>query len=214
MIAEQPSLFDGIKPQRKVCRDRLITTVSYDQQEIMGWITDLYLKGMPFQCDPTYSTGVIWRGIPGPELKYDIRPQAPGVEQASADALPLKDGSLRSLFFDPPFLVKTGEGSLIKNRFSDFPSVAVMWEFYQNSMIEFHRVLRKKGVFAFKCQDFISSGDQVPSQFKVMEIGFKLGLKWLDTFILINEKVVVPPQRQRHGRKIHSYFIVFQKVTS
>ena len=212
MIIDQLALFEEVKPKKKICRDRLIKTVSYDQQEILDWITQLYLKGVPFQCDPTYSTGVIWQGIPGPELKYDIRPQAPGVAQASADALPLADGSLRSLFFDPPFLIKTGEGSLIKKRFSDFPSVEYMWAFYNRSMTEFCRVLRKKGVFAFKCQDLISSGEQVPSQFQVMDMGFKLGLKWLDTFILINEKVVVPPQRQRHGRKVHSYFIVFQKV--
>lgn len=211
MIAEQLALIDELGSKQRFCRDQMIKTVSYDQQEIVRWIMDLYLDGKPFQCDPTYSTGVIWRGLPGPAFKYDIRPQAPGVQQASADALPLEDGALSSLFFDPPFLIKTGDGSLIKKRFSDFPSVVEMWAFYSRSMTEFQRVLKANGVLAFKCQDLISSGEQVPSQYQIMDMGFKLGLRWLDTFILVNDNPIMPPQRQRHARKIHSYFVVFQK---
>jgi hypothetical protein len=209
MIIDQLALFSEMKPKKKVQRDRLITTVSYDQQEIMDWIEQLFLGGGRFECDPTYSIGVIWRDRYEPRHRFDIRPQSPGVIEASADKLPFEPNSLSSLFFDPPFLIETGGGSIMKNR---FPTIGSLWNFYAAAMIEFERVLKPGGVFAFKCQDLISSGRQVPSQWWIMNMAIALNIQWEETFILINDNPIVPPTQQKHGRKVHSYFIVFKKV--
>lgn len=211
MIAYQQPLFDIVKPKAKVCRGEMITTVNHDQQAILKNIIALYLGGKTFDCDPTFSKGVIWDGLSHPPRKYDIKPQAPGVVEASATSLPLADASLNSIFYDPPFLIRTGKGSVIKDRFSDFPSIAELWQFYRDSLVEFHRVLKHKGIVAFKCQDLISSGEQVASQYEIMRMAFDIGYRWMDTFILVSDHPIVSPQRQKHARKIHSYFIVFQK---
>lgn len=212
MIIEQMALFADLKPKKKIQRDRLITTVSYDQQEIMSWIEQLFLGGGRFECDPTYSIGVIWRDRYEPKFRSDVFPQVPGVVQASADKLPFEPNTLGSIFFDPPFLIETGVGSVIKERFSSFPTISALWDFYASSMIEFERVLKPGGVFAFKCQDLISSGRQVPSQWWIMNMAMALNLQWEETFILLNDNPIVPPTQQKHGRKVHSFFIVFKKV--
>lgn len=212
MIVDQLALFNDIKPKRKVQRDKLITTVSHDQQQIMDWIEQLFLGGGRFECDPTYSIGVIWRDRYEPKHRSDINLQVPGVVQASADKLPFEPNTLSSIFFDPPFLIETGGGSIMKDRFASFPTIGALWDFYAATMIEFERVLKPGGVFAFKCQDLISSGRQVPSQWWIMNVAVSLNLQWEETFILINDNPIVPPTTQKHGRKVHSYFMVFKKV--
>lgn len=196
-------------------RTGLITTVHHDQKQIVRWISQLYLQGAPFECDPTYSKGVIWRGLAEPTYKYDLNPQVDGVEQADATALPHSPGELASIFFDPPFLITTGAGSIIKDRFSSFPTLDAMWDMYRGSLAEFWRVLQPGGVLTFKCQDFVSSGKQVPSQFNVMSFARGQGFEWLDTLILVAKSVIlVPHRRQVHARKTHSYFLVFRKPVS
>jgi len=71
----------------------------------------------PIQADVTFGSGCFYRGIDYPELCFDLVPRKPGVIAADVCRLPLKDACLRSVMFDPPFLIKTGPGAKLKERF-------------------------------------------------------------------------------------------------
>ena len=89
----------------------LIRNVAYDQSEIIRNILRLHVPDGKIDCDPTYSIGAFYRGtgIDPPALRFDIHPQVDGVVEADARHLPLEDGSISCMMFDPPFLATTGK---------------------------------------------------------------------------------------------------------
>lgn len=82
---------------------RTISSIGYDEQQIIKDILHLHGKGNYIDCDPTYSIGNFYKkGLPKPEYKFDINPQAKGVVAASADNLPLQNETCKIIMFDPP----------------------------------------------------------------------------------------------------------------
>lgn len=193
----------------------LVSSISYDQEEIIRNIMELFTGGK-IDCDPTYSKGVFYKNIPEPRYKFDINPQAEGVVQADARDLPLKDGSVGSIMFDPPFLNQTGAGSIMKERFGDYRTIPILWDFYRGALKEFQRILAPEGVLVFKCQDTVSSRKNWFSHCEVMNMAVLSGFYPKDLFILLAKHRI--PQhnlkRQEHARKFHSYFWVFEKRES
>lgn len=192
---------------------QIISTISYNQDEILKNIIKLYCPN-GFDCDPTYSKGNFYKRIPGPEYKFDLKPIIEGVTQADCCNLPLGDNSLQSLVFDPPFIggsIGTGKMGIIKERFGIYKNIPTLWDMYRNALREFHRVLKPNGVLVFKCQDSVESGKQFLSQFRIIKDALSMGFYPKDVFILMaKSRLVSPSQRvQQHARKFHSYFLVF-----
>lgn len=191
-------------------------TVNTSDQSIIQAIITLHNNGESFDVDPTYSTGRFWRGLTLPRLKFDIRPQAEGVVAASADRLPLGSESVKSIMFDPPFVIRESGKShtgKIANRFSAFRTVRDLWEFYDCALEEFWRILQVGGIVAFKCQDTITGGEQYMSHYEIMKKAEALGFHCKDIFVLHNPNVLFSPNmaKQQHARKTHSYYLVFEK---
>lgn len=208
--------FESVSPVREkiIWRD-YVRTCSADEAALLRGIIKLYLGGRAFDADASYSTGRIWRNLPAPHLKFDLAPQARGVIGADAQALPLANESLNSIFFDPPFVVgPPAAPGIMRDRFSCFQSVAQMFAVYQNALGEFYRVLKPRGILVFKCQDVVDSGKQVWSEFEIMRRALDLGFTREDKLILLRENVVMSPnmEHQQHARKNHCYFLVFRKV--
>jgi len=200
----------------------MIKSISYDQEEIIQCIIDLHIVEDKIDCDPTYSRGNFYKGtILEPRLKYDIDPISSSVIKADARALPLKDGSLKSVIFDPPFLATKGPSlkgnaanNKINKRFGVYPTEPELFKFYQDSLIEFYRVLELKGVLIIKSQDKVSSGKQYFSHCYIHDWAKELGFYPLDLFILLAKNRLVADwqkENQKHARKFHSYFWVFRK---
>lgn len=193
-----------------------VRSVMTKDQEIISAIVKLHNKGENFQVDPTYSTGRFWEGLTAPELKFDINPQVGGVVQASADNLPIDDNSIQSIMFDPPFVVrvKSEAKGIIHNRFSSLTSIKSLWEFYDCSLEEFNRILKKGGIIAFKCQDTIDGGKEYWSHYEIMKKAESLGLQCVDIFVLHHPSVMFSPNMkiQQHARKTHCYYLVFKKT--
>jgi len=190
-------------------------SLSFSEIDILRWIMRLYTNSRPFDLDPTYSIGRIWQGLPQPRLKFDISPQVAGVTRADATALPLASATLRSVFFDPPFVIGPIEiPGKIRNRFSAFKSANEMYRFYTDAIAEFHRVLVSGGVLVFKCQDTVSGGKQHLSHVYIINEAARLGFVTEDIFILGRQNVMWSPnmRNQKHARKIHSYFLVMIKA--
>ena len=200
----------------------LITSIGYDQGEIIRNILKLHVPKGKIDCDPTFSTGAFYDGtdILPPDLKFDIRPQADGVAEADARRLPLEAESISCLMLDPPFLATTGKsltegsGNRINRRFSVFPNEQSLHKCYADMIREAYRVLKPDGILIFKCQDKVSSGKQYMSHVFVINTAVEIGFYPKDLFVLLAKNRLVADwqaRNQKHARKYHCYFLVLQK---
>lgn len=179
----------------------IVKSVSHSQEEILQWIVDLHCPG-GFELDPTFGKGLFYRGkIEEPRLKFDLYPQREGVQKGDARDLPLGDGTVEGIIFDPPF---------IADKHQDVPR---LWEMYRKSLKELTRVLKPGGVLIVKCQDVIDEHRQYISHVEIMNCAVRLGLYPKDLFILIAKQKPLGKNQmsQQHARKFHSYFWVFVK---
>jgi hypothetical protein len=193
--------------------------VSSDQTEILRDIIALHCPD-GFDADITYGNGVFYRDIPEPEHKFDINPQLPGVVEASSSSLPLSDGALRSVVFDPPFLTyirqdRVGNGNMIMaKRFAGYWSYPELEKHYKDTLKEVSRVLCDDGILVFKCQDIIHNHKMHCTHANVIQWAGEVGMRIKDIFILTANHRLPSPNRkgvQRHARIFHSYFLVFKK---
>ena len=200
----------------------MINSLSFDQQQIIQNIISLYIPSGKIDLDPTYSKGIFYKNspFPAPKLKFDLYPQAEEVIQADCRKLPLENESINSIMFDPPFLATTGpslnsnqNNNLINKRFGVYPNEKELHQMYWDALKEFWRILSPGGILIFKCQDKISSGKQYMTHSYIMNMAEEIGFYSLDLFVLgVESRLVADWQRnQKHARKFHSYFWVFQK---
>lgn len=173
-----------------------------------------------FDLDVTYSTGKMWDGLNQPRLKFDVEPAFDWVEKADVRSLPIADGSIPSVMFDPPFLAttgkslkKSGDSNVIAKRFGVYPNETKLHTMYRGALDELHRVLTPGGLLVFKCQDKVSSGHQYFSHVYVHDYAIQSGFYPKDLFVLVAKSRLVAKwqRKQQHARKYHCYFWVFQK---
>ena len=213
-MQSNPMLFDVPETIKKPRWDEMVTSLSYDEKEIIRNIMLLHNGGKAFDVDPTFSVGRFWEGLPKPKYKFDINPQVEGVEQGDARKLPLADGSVNSIMFDPPFVVAPSpKPGIIRDRFSCYANVKDLWQFYDEALQEFYRILAKGGMVTVKCQDIVSSAKQHLSHVAIINHAERIGFYSKDLFILARSSVLWSPnmENQQHARKTHSYFLVFVK---
>lgn len=203
---------------------KIIKSISYDQSEIIRNILQLHVPQQRIDLDTTYSKGNFYKdtGIPQPTYRYDIIPFDDTVMYGDSRNLPIPNNSLECIMFDPPFLATTGESlkskdanNMINKRFGVYPSESELHRFYIDSLKESYRILSDKGILIFKCQDKVSSGKQYMSHVFIMNEAEKVGFYPKDLFILLAKNRLVAEwqiKNQKHARKFHSYFWVFQKT--
>lgn len=204
----------------------LLPSISYNQHDIIRWITALHLGGRRIELDPTYGRGSFYSpaDIKPPTFAYDNNSELTSattspatyrkvVQLGDATQLPHPDGSIASIMFDPPFLRTTGKGSVLKDRFGSYPSMNALWKFYAKAIWEFCRVLKPKGVLIVKCQNTVMSGKQWWSVNYLRNLASEYGLVLIDEFVLLAKHRMGQHnlKKQRHARKYHSYFLVFRK---
>ncbi len=204
----------GVKQLNFIRNVDIIRSISYDNQEILEGIMELYCPD-GFELDPTYSKGNFYKGrIPEPKYKFDLNPVAPGVVQANVEHLPIEDNSIKSIMFDPPFIVgmpRDGKPGIMRTRFSHYLRITDLWNMYRKALIEFYRILSTGAVLVFKCQDTVDSGKQRLSHVKIINMAKEIGFYTKDLFILCVSNRIISQNRQFHARKFHSYFLVFVK---
>ena len=198
-------------------QENIIKTISFDQQEIIKNIISLHCKE-GIELDPTYSQGNFYKNFPElePEKKFDLLPKSKLIKKSNANSLPLASSSIRSIMFDPPFIVGHSDGSQkgkIAKRFHSFRTIGDLLKWYSECLTEFNRILKPKGVLIFKCQDTISGNRQYFSHVYIMNEAEKLGFYAKDLFVLLAKTRMIGHNQhiQKHARKYHSYFLVFEK---
>jgi len=198
--------------------NQVYKSVYLDQDDILRAIVALHCPD-GFDADITYGNGAFYSAMRAPALKFDIEPQVHGVVQASSDCLPLGDSSINSVVFDPPFLTyvragREGNGKMIMaRRFAGYWTYKELEQHYRATLKECARVLKKKGVLVFKCQDIIHNHKMHCTHANVIKWAADHGLFLLDLFVLPAARRLPAPNRkgqQKHARIFHSYFLVFQ----
>lgn len=206
--------------QNTLFGDKIISTISYNEQEIIRDILYLHADRRPVDLDPTYSIGNFYKkGVPKPKYKFDKYPEIAGVEQAESHNIPLDPGSCNVIMFDPPFVMsgenidgsKDGTG-IISKRFTSFKNFGDLKDMYGASLQEFYRLLAPEGIVIFKCQDVVVSGQNHMTHCWVMEKALSIGFYPKDLFILLAKVRISDGRKQKHARKYHSYFWVFKKT--
>jgi hypothetical protein len=176
-----------------------------------------------FDLDCTYSKGSFWKDLPGPVYKTDLIPANDTVVEANSENLPFEDGSMRTIMYDPPFVVagssykNNKEGSsIIAKRFEGYTNYKELTDNYYNTLKELYRVCQKGGYVVMKCQDTVSGGKNHFTHCLIMNMAMEIGFYPRDMFILHNKVRInsfgTKWTKQEHARKYHSYFWVFEKV--
>ncbi len=199
--------------------EKIISSINFDEQEIIRDILYLHTNGHYIDCDPCYSVGNFYKeGLSKPRHIFDKFPQTKDTIEADSSNLPLDDNSINVIMFDPPFVIGgldhdgIQEGSnLISRRFSNFQSFEELKEMYSKSLKEFYRILKIGGIVIFKCQDCVASAKQHFSHCWVMYEALKYKFYPKDMFILLSKTRMTDGRKQQHARKFHSYFWVFKK---
>ena len=193
-------------------------TVFDNEQELLKVLIDLHMGGQDIELDPMYNKGHFYtNGVNDPKLKYDLTPSSLFVKQGDATNLPLEDSSIERMILDPPFLF--GLHGQAKNfgsskRYTIFPTFKELEDCYLGILKESKRLLKPKGILIFKCQDYTDSRTTMTHAL-VYNWATELGFYAKDLAILVKpNKVYNGNTTQRHLRKIHTYFWVFERKKS
>lgn len=216
----EQSIFNIDSKQINLFGKKVISSINFDEQEIINDILYLHANGKNIDCDPTYSIGNFYKnGLVEPRYKFDKYPQLQNVIEATSDCIPLENESCEVIMFDPPFVIGgldhegIKEGSnIISRRFTNFQTFDELKQMYGSALKEFQRILKSEGIVIFKCQDCVSSAKQHFSHCWVMYEAVRLGFYPKDLFILLAKNRITDGRKQQHARKFHCYFWVFQKT--
>jgi hypothetical protein len=193
----------------------VISSVMYSDKDAIESIIELHNNGKPFDLDPCFSIGNFYNktGIPFPKYRFDITPLSDDVIKADVSNLPITK-KVNSIIFDPPFMFGTHgqtKNNIMNKRFTMFDSFEELENMYKGALKEFYRILNKKGIVAFKCQDYTDSKTTM-THCLVYNWAIEQGFYAKDLFVLIfPRRVYNPALKQRHARKFHSYWWIFQK---
>lgn len=193
---------------------KVISSVCYSDEEVLRNVSNLFLNGKIFDLDPTYSKGIFYKNFPPPTYKFDLTPQSEEVVQADVMNLPLSNASIHSIVFDPPFCFGSHgqtKNNIMVRRFTMFDDFDELKKMYIGALREFHRILDKRGIVLFKCQDYTDSKTTL-THCLVHNWAIEYGFYVKDIFILIAKcRIYNSKLNQRHARKFHSYYLVLEK---
>ena len=189
-----------------------------DEQSLLIGLLDLHNKGCPIELDPMFFKGNFYKTIPLPTWRFDINPIKnlyKRCRKGDARSLPFKDGQIESMVLDPPFMfgihgkAESYYSSKTHGILKDYDALKSL---YQSILKESFRILKKKGLLIFKCQDYTDSKTTM-THCLVWKWATAIGFYPKDLAILNlpKGKIYNPNLKQRHLRKVHSYFWIFKK---
>lgn len=199
----------------------VVRSVYDSQTDILSGI--LRLNGLErFDADLTYGNGSFYRGLPSPTHRFDLDPTMPDLTAVTCStAVPLASSSVGSVVFDPPFLTyvrqgRNGNGKMIMSRrFAGYWTYDELEDHYRSTLREASRILARKGILVFKCQDIIHNHRMHPTHVNVIGWAAEHGFRLKDLFVLPAKHRLPSPNRkgtQKHARIFHSYFLVLDRL--
>lgn len=189
-------------------------SVFENEQQLIKALLEIHNDNKDIECDPMYFKGNFYKEINAPKYKFDINPQVIECEYGDATNLPLENETLNSIILDPPFLFgihgKTDKYYSARTH-TIFKNFDELEKCYKGILNNAYRVLKKNGLLIFKCQDYTDSKTTM-THCLVYNWAVEIGFYAKDLAILVlPNKVYNGNTKQRHLRKIHTYFYVFIK---
>jgi len=146
-------------------------------------------------------------------------------------SLPYADEYLDCLVLDPPYmeglyrssadnLAGDGTHAAFRHHYSSGKTTqdGPKWhdavvDVYMRAGREAYRCLKNDGIFIVKCQDEVSANKQRLTHVEIITGYESLGFYAKDLFVVVrqNKAGVSRLIKQEHARKMHSYFLIFQK---
>tara|TARA_Y100000590_G_scaffold455108_1_gene603113 strand:+ start:192 stop:815 length:624 start_codon:yes stop_codon:yes gene_type:complete len=202
-------------------KKEVIRSLYQDQFQILKAIVQLHIDGNTFEVDLTFGNGGFYKkGLPLPVHRLDIDDSLPNLTKVcNSTETGLKDASVQSIVFDPPFLTyirkqRVGNSSMVMaRRFSGYWRVEELIAHYQATIAEAARILKHKGIFVIKCQDIVHNHKLFSTHTEIIrwaESTFRLK----DLFVQAATHRMPSPNRkgnQKHARIFHSFWLVFQR---
>lgn len=192
-------------------------SVFIDEQELIKVILEVHNDNKDIELDPMYNKGMFYKKILNkPKYRFDINATKNNYDAKDGDAtnLPLKDNTISSMILDPPFMFGTHgqtKNNVINKRYTMFDNFNELKKCYKGILSDAYRVLKKNGLLIFKCQDYTDSKTTM-THCLVYNWATDIGFYTKDLAILVKEnKIYNGCTKQRHLRKVHSYFYVFIK---
>lgn len=160
-----------------------------------------YLRDTDAILDPTYGRGVWWkvwrpRGLVTHDLKID------GVDFRH---LPEPDGTFDAVTFDPPYAPMGGRDTSTLSDYNErygrdtAPKTPEgVRKLGHDGLAECLRVVKPRGIVAYKCMDFIWSGRLHPASHWVYDDAVAMGFDIVDKFIHVGK---VRPQPKGRSSK-------------
>lgn len=187
-----------------------------NEPTLLKALIELHNNGQDIELDPMYFKGNFYKdGLNKPKYIFDLNPQVKNCNYGDATSLPLEDESITSMILDPPFLFgihgKTEQYYSSKTH-TIFANFNELYKCYTGIIKEASRVLKNKGILFFKCQDYTDSKTTL-THIYVYQLAVENNFFAKDLAILVKPlKVYNGNTTQRHLRKIHTYFFVFEKI--
>jgi hypothetical protein len=215
-------------PNGDATTDLIFTSHLGNNAEIFKKILGLFIPVGSKIADVTYGLGAFWRDIP--EGTYQLFPSdlKSGVDCRS---LPYENEEMDAVVLDPPYMegLFRNDGSTAGNgTHSSFQTaysngirpegLDAKWhdavlQLYVQAAKEAQRVLKPKGgIFIVKCQDEVSACIQRLTHVEIILNYWSMGFYPKDLFVVTrsNKPGVTRSMGQKHARKNHSYFLVFE----
>lgn len=191
----------------------MITSIGYNQQEMINNILTLHNHGRSIELDPCYNLGGFYKNgiVIEPKIKSDITPLLDRVLKNDVRDLPFASGSIKSVIFDPPFLVSASKSYKMVEKYGCFASIDELERFYLDSLLSLKRVLKHGGLLIFKCQDFVNARKQHLILPYICNTARALNFSCRDLFVLLSKnRISGNVKKQQHARKYHCYFLVLK----
>jgi hypothetical protein len=186
-------------------------SVCYSNREALDAINGLYLQG-ELHLDVCYAKGDFYKGaILRPEVKHDTEIKAEGVYAVDCREMPYPDNCVRSIMFDPPWLIGDGSFGLAK-KYGAFPSAAALFAFQDSAIREMARVLVPGGWLIGKVQDCSHGRQKYFLSVYQVNKARDYGLYLVDSIILVNKNRLRTSAAGRISTiSNHCFFNVYRK---
>lgn len=196
-----------------------ISSFFTNEQELINVILQIHNNGNDIELDPMYNKGKFYKElINKPKYRFDINANEMqyDAEQGNATNIPIEDNCINCMILDPPFMFEKRnrkQTNVIQKRYTMFHNgFEELEQCYKDILKEAYRVLNKNGILIFKCQDYTDSKTTM-THCLIYQWATELGFYAKDIAILNLpiSKIYNGNLKQRHLRKTHCYFWVFEK---